>query len=271
MGGVAGGDPWREMAEKNCVLRVTAGSQMRGVNLEGGSDQDQLGVCIDTFEASSGFTQFEQYLYRTAAERTGKADAKSEPGDLDLTIYSLRKFLRLAMDGNPSVIELLFVKDCLYKNANGQRIQSLAPLIISRAAAPRYMGYMESQRQRLLGERGQMRVTRTDLIEKYGFDVKYAAQVVTLGFQGVELLSTGQLTLPMRQEEADTIKAIKRGEISLQKCLQMMGDLERNVKDLKDTSPLQEKPDREAVEKEMFSMYWNWWKAQLANPLSCPY
>lgn len=263
MGGVAGGDPNREMAERNTILRAVTGSTAHGLNLEGTDDRDEMGVCIETLEAFGGFSEFEQYIYRSAAEREGKQDAPSQPGDLDLTIYSLRKFLRLTMQGNPSVINLLFVPQltCIHCDARGAKLQELAPYIVSRQAGKRYLGYMESQRMRLLGERGQKKVNRPELEEKYGFDTKYAMHILRLGIQGVELLSTGRITLPMPEKDKAFVKNIRLGKVPLQDVLTTAGSLERELKDLLDTSPLQPTPDIHKIEEWMLSMYFENWKA----------
>lgn len=42
-------------------------------------------------------------------ERTQPEGARSGPGDLDLVAYNLRKYLRLALKGHPTVLLLLFV------------------------------------------------------------------------------------------------------------------------------------------------------------------
>src|SRR3954463_14276188 len=126
---------WKDMAEKNTILRVLVGSQVYGLmRTDGHSDRDEKGVCIEPMEAALTLTgEFEQYEYRSAKERTGDSHAKSEPGDLDLTIYSLRKFLSLAVKGNPSIIEMLFVKGegMLAHDARGLQLQEMAPFIIS--------------------------------------------------------------------------------------------------------------------------------------------
>ena len=44
---------------------------------------------------------FAQFIYRSAAERQGRQDPRTSAGDLDLTIYSLRKRTRLALKGDP--------------------------------------------------------------------------------------------------------------------------------------------------------------------------
>ena len=252
----------REEAEKHTILRAPVGSTIHGLALEGKDDRDEMGVCIEPIEGVVGFTEFEQYIYRSAAEREGKQDAPSQPGDLDLTIYSLRKFLRLAMQGNPSVVNLLFVskEQCTTRSVRGAWLQDMAPYIISRQAGFRFLGYLESQRQRLLGERGQKKVNRPELEEKYGFDTKYAMHILRLGFQGVELLSTGRISFPMPEEAHRFTYDTRLGKVPLQDVLQKAGKLEREIKDLiSDGSPLPEKPDRERVEKWMIEQYRGVW------------
>jgi len=254
----------KNMAEKWTILRVPAGSTLHGLHLPGSDDRDEVGVCIEDVENAIGFSEFEQYIYRTAAEREGKHDAPSQAGDLDLTIFSLRKFLRLAMQGNPQILQCLFVPPhlCLVRDARGAQLQELAPLIVSRKAGARYLGYLEAQRQRLLGERGQKKVNRPELETKFGFDTKYAMHILRLGFQGVELMSTGRLTLPMPEANRAYVYACRCGEIPLQDVLTKAGELERDVKDLLHDAPIAAEPAREEIQAWMVSMYLENWKGR---------
>src|SRR5215470_10100538 len=73
---------------------------------------DEMGVCIEPIEeAMSLWSPFEQFIYRSAVEREGREGARSTAGDLDLTIYSLRKWMRLALRGNPTILLLLCTPD----------------------------------------------------------------------------------------------------------------------------------------------------------------
>jgi predicted nucleotidyltransferase len=246
------------------ILRVPAGSNLHGLHLPGKDDRDETGVCIEPMDAAVGFSEFEQYIYRTATERTGKNDAPSQPGDLDLTIYGLRKFLRLAMQGNPQLIQMLFVPPELSvsRTSLGSDLQRLAPLIISRQAGKRYLGYLEAQRQRLLGERGQKKVNRPELEERHGFDTKYAMHILRLGFQGVELMSTGKLTLPMPEKDRAFVYATRLGEVPIQDALTKAGELERQIKDMLHDAPIPEEPAREEIEAWMIDRYFEMWKSQ---------
>src|SRR3978361_1647458 len=77
----------REIAEANIALRVQVGSGLHGVTIAGTDDRDEMGVCIEPPECVIGLRKFEQYQYRTQPE-----GARSGSGDLDLTVYSLRKW-----------------------------------------------------------------------------------------------------------------------------------------------------------------------------------
>jgi hypothetical protein len=109
-----------------------------------------------------GFGKFEQWVYRSAAEREGDAGARSQAGDLDLTVYSLRKWARLALQGNPTVLLLLFLPDSalVVRTQGGEQLQEIAPAFASRRAGRRFLGYLEAQRQRLVGDRGQRNIHR---------------------------------------------------------------------------------------------------------------
>lgn len=262
--GVAGGDTHRAMAERTTILRVPAGSNLHGLNVPGTDDSDEVGVCIEDITAAIGFSEFEQYIYRTAAEREGKHDAPSQHGDLDLTIFSLRKFLRLAMQGNPQILQCLFVpaRLCIVRDARGAQLQELAPLIVSRNAGARYLGYLEAQRQRLLGERGQKKTNRPELEAKHGYDTKYAMHILRLGFQGVELMTTGRLTLPMPEKDRAFVYATRMGDVPMQDALTKAGELERQIKDLLDDAPVPAEPARDEIEAWMVMMYYQNWKAR---------
>jgi uncharacterized protein len=249
---------------RTIILMAPVGSTVHGLNLPGTDDLDLMGVCVENIDDAMGFSPFEQHIHRTAAEREGKVDAKSQPGDTDLVVYSLRKYLRLALHGNPTILNLLYVphNQCTVRPSLGAQLQELAPSIISRKAGRRYLGYLESQRQRLMGERGQKRSNRPELEALHGYDTKYAMQMLRLGFQGVELLSTGTISLPMPEPSRTYLMMVRRGEVPLEDVLQATGDKERELKDLLDTSPLSEEPNNALVEKWMLDVYFQNWKAR---------
>lgn len=189
----------------------------------------------------------------------GKGDPRSEPGDLDLTIYSLRKWMRLAVAGNPSILVLLFCpEDRLVKQTPlGKELQELAPAIVSKQAIPRFLGYLEAQKQRLLRERGTAHVpNRGDK------DAKYASHMLRLGYQGLELALTGRITLPMPEPERTICKDIKLGHGNLDDSLALAGTLAREIRDAYDSPDciLPDRPDMHAVNSFLTKAYFDSWR-----------
>lgn len=257
----------REEVERRTIVRGIVGSRVHGLHIEDGiEDRDEMGVCIEPIEAAmSTHAPFEQYIFRTAAQREGRHDAPSQAGDLDLTIYSLRKYLRLAIKGNPTILLLLFAPSTslLSCDARGAQMRELAPLIISRQAGRAFLGYLQAQRQRMLGERGNggHGRPRAALTQQFGFDTKYAMHMCRLGIQGVELMKTGRLQLPITEPDRSWLFDVRIGKIDQQEVLTRTGETERELKDLLDTSPLQEHPNEAAVNDWLIRMYIRNWSA----------
>jgi hypothetical protein len=155
----------RAVAERGTILRTQVGSGVHGVTVAD-DDRDEMGICIEPPEYVIGLRRFEQYEYRTQPQgvRSGK-------GDLDLTVYSLRKWLRLALQGNPTVLLPLFVpeSEVVEQTDVGRFLRAHPELVLSRRAGHRFIGYLRSQRARLLGLRGR-HTNRPELVDAHGFD-----------------------------------------------------------------------------------------------------
>ena len=113
----------------------------------------------------------------------------------------------------------------------------------------------------MLGQRGQLRVNRPELIEAHGFDTKYAMHAARLGHQGLELLATGRLTLPLPEPARSEVMAIRLGERSLGEAVAEIELVERQLVEAIEGSPLPEEPDHAAVDAFLVDAYrrsWGW-------------
>ena len=255
-----------EIAHRGMILRATVGSTAHGLHLAGTDDRDEMGICIEPPEKVLGLHGFEHWVHRTAEERArargqqvaGGNTPRSEAGDLDLVVYSLRKYARLAAAGNPTVLILLFATP-LFATAIGRRLQASADMFASRQAGHRYQGYLRAQREKLLGLRGQIRVTRRDLIEQYGFDTKFAMHALRLGYQGVEYLRTGRLTLPMAEPARSHCFAVRQGGYRLPEVVKAIEEQEQALVGAIAASPLPEHPAQERIDRFLVSAYLDAW------------
>ncbi len=246
----------QRVGEGGEILRVLVGSGVHGTAVDGQDDRDEMGICIEPPEYVCGLEAFEQYIFRTQPE-----GHRSGPGDVDLTIYSVRKWMRLAVQGNPTVLLPLFVSDSdvIVRTELGDELRALAPSILSRRAGERFQGYLSAQRDRLLGARGGKHTNRQELIEIYGYDTKYAMHMVRLGVQGVELLETGTISLPIREPWLTWLRDLRHGRHSRTEALEAAGELEARIVALLDTSPLPAEPDMAAVNRWLVSAHRRAW------------
>lgn len=239
----------RDVALANEILRVTVRSGAHGMAIEGHDDHDEMGVYIQDPTQLLGLAATkEHYVSRTQPE-----GARSGPGDTDLVIYALRKFIRLAAAGNPTILIPFWSpdSDLLVITPLGSRLRDLGrtQLFATRHAGRRFLGYLDGQRDRLTGRGRQSHVpNRPELVAAHGYDTKYASHALRLGLQGIELVTTGQLSLPMRAEDQEPCMEIKRGQVGYAEALRRIDAARSRLAQLLD-GPLavRDEPDMDVV------------------------
>lgn len=252
------------------ILRATVGSTVHGLHLEGADDRDEMAVAVEPPEFMIGLARAKfdldgqyQQGFEHHVERTKPEGARSGPGDLDRTTYSLRKWMRLACQGNPTTLALLFVPydHCDVMTVEGRGLKALAPVIVSKQAGPRFAGYLRAQKERLLGVRGQKRTKRPELEEAHGYDTKYAMHVLRLAMQGCELMNTGRITLPMPSGERELCRAVREGAIGKAQALMYVESWEQRLKDEISASRLPDEPQWGRINSWLVHTYrevWGW-------------
>lgn len=118
----------------NIILLTTGGSHAYGTNVES-SDLDIRGIAIERPEEIIGMSNFEQF----------------ENKETDTVIYGLRKVIKLMMNCNPNVIEMLGTKEehLFVCNEYGQLLKDNIDLFLSQKAIYSFGGYATAQLRRL--------------------------------------------------------------------------------------------------------------------------
>lgn len=250
-----GNGKFAEIALENEIFRTQVGSGLHGVTV-GDDDRDEMGLCIEPPEYVIGNDNFQQYIYRTQPE-----GHRSGAGDIDLVIYSLRKWCRLAAAGNPTVLLLLYVpqKEIVKSDGVYWDLRTNSDMFISKEVAARFIGYMVSQRDQMLGIRGKKHTNRPELVDKYGFDTKFAYHMLRLGIQGAELLTTGNLTLPMADEHRSYLKDVRNGKHSKEDVLAYAEELLAELRRLEETVDLPDRANRQRIDRWLIDTYSNHW------------
>lgn len=252
----------RRIAEDGLILRVQVGSGVHGTAVGGQDDRDEMGICLEPAEFVTGLARvpagtsdqrrtvpFEQYERHTAWDRPGGVANRSGAGDLDVIIYSARKWARLALDGNPTVLLLLFVPDAevVVRDEIGAELVDHASRFVSALAGERFLGYLRAQREAMTSERG-VHTARPELIAVHGYDTKFAMHALRLGYQGVELLTTGRITLPVPEPALGHLRSVRRGEHTLAETITAIEELEAELIAAAASAQLPAQPDRAWVD-----------------------
>lgn len=246
------GQQARRIAEDGCILRTLVGSTVHGLENPGTDDRDEMGVCIEPREYVLGLREFEHLVVRTQPE-----GHPSGPGDLDLTIYGLRKWCRLAMRGSPTVLLLLFVDGdhIVVRTDIGEQLQNLAPAFMSQRTGEAFAGYLSSQRQAFENERPRTREQSAD----HGYDTKYAMHALRIAHQGLELLTTGRITLPIAEPHRSRLMAVRRGEPTLTEIKTMLDEAQASLRRALDSTLLPDRADSDAIDAFLVEAYERTW------------
>ena len=240
----------RDIAWLDVVRIVEVGSSAHGISVpETGDDLDVTVVRMETYrELVVGNPKRQSMMIRTAPE-----GVRSQAGDIDLNVYTLRKFARLAANGNPSILAAIFSP--LNHHAGSITFSRLGELVTSKRAGAAFLGYMGEQIKRWTGEKGQKNVNRPELVEAYGFDTKYAAHVIRLGLEGIEYMRTGQFTMPMPEHRRNLIIGIRTGLHSEVEVLDWADQIKSRLKLNIEASQLPERVDMAHVDDWVLQAY----------------
>lgn len=129
------------------ILAVLHGSHAYGLNTPE-SDRDIRGVMVEPIESFVSFyNNFEQIQQH-----------QHDGFEVDLTLFGLWKFAKLAADGNPNVIEILFVEstEVLHKTKLGQILIDNRDMFLTKKIYFTFGGYAKSQLSRLENHRRWM-------------------------------------------------------------------------------------------------------------------
>lgn len=166
--------------------------------------------------------------------------------EYDITIYSIIKYFKLLMDNNPNIIDSLFVpRNCiLYSTAVGELVREHRKQFLHKGCWATFKGYAYSQihKMRTKEPEGKRKV----IVDKYGYDVKFAYHVVRLLNEVEQILVEHDMDLARNKEQ---LKAIRRGDWSQQEVESYFARKETELETLYLNSALPAQPDKKAVKE----------------------
>ncbi|HEX4816087.1 MAG TPA: nucleotidyltransferase domain-containing protein [Nonomuraea sp.] len=207
------------------------------------SDIDRLGVYATPTLDLVGLSRPRQSVVRTGPDRT---------------LHEAGKWCSLALGGNPTVMELLWLPDDLYETRTplGDRLIAIRQAFLS---APRvrdaYLGYAAQQFQRLV-RRGDGSFS-ADTRKRTS---KHARHLARLLHQGRVLHETGHLRIRLPDPEAIRVFGERVAAGDLREAYDLLAATEAAFEGA--STPLPDRPDRAAVEEWLRQVRVEHWTAE---------
>lgn len=297
-----------KIAEDNKILEIKVGSHLYGTDTPT-SDLDYSGIFLPTKELVFGFQQVEEVnLSIIDKDEAGKNTQNA----IDRKLYEFRKFVKLAIENNPNIIEQLFVNEpnIIDINDAGRALLAQKDKFPHLGLIKKFKGYAFSQKHKMIirtdkfhelgnalnylkgytrqkdllielknkflpfmkftndycvigdlnlqkgiyvkkavnmiEERLSKVGNRKSLITKYGFDTKFASNLIRLILEGKELVSTGKIVFPLSYK--DTLLEIKQGQWTIKEVLDYAEQLEAEMDKAAKQSDLPSNPRHDEIE-----------------------
>jgi predicted nucleotidyltransferase len=238
---------------QDLIHLFVGGSELHGAKVGQTDDTDLYGVYIEDPEYALGLDPCEHFVWSTAGN-----ERRNGPDDVDVTLYSLRKWAGMAAKGNATALHFLFAQPKEVEPRTWKRIQTGRELFLSRNSSKQFLGFADDQFKRLTGEKGSgKKGQRPEYIGKYGYDTKAAMHGLRLLYECLELMAHRRITLP--RPEKELLIEVRSGEWPLARVLAHAKKLAKEVEEAVAGSPLPERVDRHAISELVAQVHLQFW------------
>ena len=241
-----------EFVHSQIQYEVIMGSFAYGVSSDT-SDLDVYGFCIPNrniiFPHETGNYIFGYDAVPNNFEQWQKHHVKDTLKDYDFCIYNITKFFKLCADGNPNMIDSLFVPfRCVVNETQiGNRVREKRHLFLSKKCWHTFKGYAYSQMHKMKIKKPEGKRAMT--VAKYGYDVKFAYHVVRLLNEVEQILLESDVDLERNREQ---LKAIRRGDWAMEEVEEYFNTKEKDLESLYLKSTLPHTPNYNEIRQLLF-------------------
>ncbi len=247
-------------AEPESLIHLfIGGSELHGAKVGATDDLDLYGVYIGSPASVLGLFEQPHFVWSTASD-----DRRNGPEDVDLTLYSLRRWAGLAAKGNATALHFLFAGATAVSDPLWMRVQDATHIFLSRQSATQFLGFAENQLKRITGDAGRGAHGRRPEYEcVHGYDSKAAMHCLRLYFECIELMREGRITLP--RPERDLLISVRRGEWTLERFRAEAAALHGEAERAAAGSKLPDNVDRAAISELIAEIHLEWWGASRSS------
>ncbi|MBP3957127.1 nucleotidyltransferase domain-containing protein [Gemmata sp. G18] len=206
------------------VYRVMLGSRAFGLATES-SDEDRRGVFLPPADWHWSLTKPPEQV-EFFAEGVEEVD------------WEIEKFVRLALQANPNILEVLWSPAVLHADETGTELRGIRTAFLSRHLYRTYSGYVLSQ----------FRLMKRGFATNRHYKPKHAMHLIRLLHSGIYALRDGDIRVDVG-EHRDELLTIRRGEVPFEAVEARALELDRVFQEAFAGSKLPDKPDTERANR----------------------
>jgi predicted nucleotidyltransferase len=231
-------------------------SDYRGIMISHPDTKLGLTNHVDQIEVKKGkdgkVPEDQQKLIKELNEKLGM----DMPLDEDIVLYEIKKFVSLALENNPNILDVLFADNdsIIYKNKKGKKLLKNRDIFISKKTKFTFSGYAISQLQRIKGHNKWItQYPKTDIVIKELKDAFEKKEIdynfITDHFGGnVSAFVTG-----IKQQDANELGKVEA--ISWEKFVELHS-LDRRIWETRKPPGVTDEEHAEAEHTSMFLDEW---------------
>ncbi|HSQ58227.1 MAG TPA: nucleotidyltransferase domain-containing protein, partial [Gemmata sp.] len=189
------------------------------------SDEDRRGVYLPPAEWHWSLTKPPEQVERFS------------PGVEEID-WEIEKFIRLALQANPNILETLWAPSVLHADETGEELRAMRTSFLSRHLYRTYSGYVLSQ----------FRLMKKGFDATGQFKAKHAMHLIRLLHSGIHALREREIRVDVA-EHREELLAIRRGEMPFDAVQKRALELDSVFQEAFATTDLPEKPNTERANR----------------------
>lgn len=199
------------------VLLARTGSVSQNTDLDDGNDGDVEGIIFPPLVDMLGSKPWSQWFESSKT--------------LDVKLYSPKRYVELLSNLNPSTLSLLWLRseDIYEMGVEYVQLRDFRDDLTCLRAFEALHGYAFSQLQAMrksIG--GKVQPSRLPLVEKYGYDTKFACHAIRGMEMAVEYAWSGELNV--FRPNGWRLRDIRRGQLTSDEIEEWFADIESSLK-----------------------------------------
>lgn len=215
------------------ILICQTGSKAYGLDTPT-SDDDMRGIFIPNNEYLIGLKTVDQVKIH---------------GDCSV-MHSLSHYVHKMIGQNPTLLELLYIEEPIYSNNIWHELKPELKKLVYKQAFKPYSAYIMSQLQKMRFR--QPTEKRLELVQNFGYDVKYASHTARLAIQCIYLMKEHYIPVLVPEPYKSEIMKIKTGQMNKHEALVYCEELDIKMKEAYDNSTLPTSIDINRFERDVY-------------------